>query len=513
MRLSNSGMSDERVDELKKEIERLETLVAQKDQQIAWLNLKLDALARRYFGRKSEELDRRQLEFLLGLVDPPMPPASTDAAIPEAVTKPRRPNKPRAPRCPDNLPVEIEVIDPEPVVKEKDLFRQIGEEVSEQFDYQPGHFLKRRLVRRTWVKRNDPDAVPLTAPLPPKLKERGLLAPGLLAHITVSKYVDHQPLYRQQQGFQQRHDVYLPRQTMARGIELVADWMRPVADQVLIDLLVDGYVQIDETPVKYLAPGHGQTKQGYFWVVRGPGGSVYHWAGGRHHDHLLELLPETFKGVVQCDAFSAYGAMADKRPDIQLAGCWAHVRRKFHEAWVLKEQTARNEWILRQIGLLYKIEDRLRKSRAGPQLRSAIRCSESRPILLRLKKLFTKMTSELKPKSLTGVAVNYALAQWELLVVYLDKGIVEIDNNLVENAIRPAALGRKNWLFIGAEGAGWRSAVIYTIIQSCKVHGIDPYAYLKDVLTRLPSMKNHEIPSITPAAWAKAQRATLKSAA
>ena len=505
-------MNDEQAEALKKKVEHLERMVAQKDQEIAWLKLKLDALARRYFGRKSEELDRRQLEFLLGLVDPPMPSASADAAIPEAVTKPRRPKKPGAPRCPDNLPVEIETIDPIPVVENPSLFRQIGEEVSEQLDYQPGHFLTRRLVRRTWIKRNDPDAVPLTAPLPAKLKERGLLAPGLLAHITVSKYVDHQPLYRQQQGFQQRHDVDLPRQTMARGIELVADWMRPVAERVLVELLVDGYVQVDETPVKYLAPGHGKTKQGYFWVVRGRGGAAYHWADGRGHEHLLKLLPASYQGLVQCDAYSAYRAMLAKRPGVKLAGCWAHVRRKFIDALVMKEHIKRNGWILHQIGLLYAIEKRLRESRAGPDLRSAIRCSESKPILARLKKQFMAMTT-LPPKSLTGEAVSYALGQWNLLEVYLDQGVVEIDNNRVENAIRPTALGRKNWLFIGAEVAGWRSAVIYTIIQSCKVHGVEPYAYLKDVLTRLPSMNNHQIPDITPKAWAKAQRTALKSAA
>lgn len=505
-------MGTSRIDELKKEVERLEQLVAQKDEQIAFLHKKLDALARRYFGRKSEELDTRQLDFLLGMIDPPTTPASTNAANAEVVIQPRRPQKPRAPRCPENLPVEIEVIDPAPVEQEPSLYRQISEEISEQLDYQPGHFLKRRLVRRTWVKKNDPDAVPLTASLPGKLKERGLLAPGLLAHITISKYVDHQPLYRQQQGFQQRHDVYLPRQTMARGVELVADWLRPVAEQVLAELLAAGYVQADETPVKYLEPGHGKTKQGYFWVLRGRGGTVYHWADGRGHEHLLKLLPASYEGVVQCDAYSAYGAMKDKRPGVQLAGCWAHARRKFFEAFSQQERTVRNGWILHQIGLLYAIESRLRKSRAGPNLRAAVRCSESRPILKRLKKCLMSMAG-LPPKSLTGEAVNYALKQWELLEVYLHKGQVEIDNNLVENAIRPTALGRKNWLFIGAETAGWRSAVIYTIIQSCKAHGVEPYAYLKDVLERLPSMTNHQIPGITPHAWAKAQRAPLKSAA
>ena len=505
-------MSDPQVEQLIKTNEHLQKEVDRLRLENQLLRQKLDALARRFFGKKSEELDSRQLEFLLGLVQPPMPSASEDAAIPEAVSKPRRSNQPRAPRCPDNLPVEIEVIDPAPVVNDQSLFRQIGEEVSEQLDYQPGHFLKRRLVRRTWVKRNDPDAVPLTAPLPAKLKERGLLAPGLLAHITVSKYVDHQPLYRQQQGFQQRHDVYLPRQTMARGIELVAEWLRPVADQILAEQLAHGYVQVDETPVKYLAPGHGKTEQGYFWVVRGRGGTVYHWADGRGHEHLLKLLPESYQGLIQCDAFSAYRAMLAKRPGVKLAGCWAHVRRKFVDAFALKELIKRNGWILHQIGLLYAIEKRLRESRAGPDLRSAIRCSESKPILARLNKLF-KMMTNLPPKSLTGEAVNYALGQWELLEVYLVRGVVEIDNNLVENAIRPTALGRKNWLFIGAEVAGWRSAVIYTIIQSCKASGINPYAYLKDVLERLPSMTNRQIPDITPQAWAKTRRTSLKSAA
>ena len=505
-------MSEERINELQKEVDRLGKLVAEKDQQIAWLRLKLDALARRYFGRKSEEVNSRQLEFLLGQLDQPIIAMPDTSPAEQAAAKPRRTPKPRKLRCPDNLPVEIEVLDPAPVSGNESLFRKIGEEVSEQLDYQPGHFLKRRIVRRVWVKRNDPDAIPLTAPLPPKLQDRSQLAPGLLAHIAVGKYVDHLPLYRQQQIFLQRYGVYLPRQTMARGIELVADWLRPVADRILADQLADGYLQIDETPVKYLQPGHGQTKQGYFWVLRGITGTVYHWADGRGHEHLLELLPESFKGLIQCDAYSAYRALLAKRPEVKLAGCWAHVRRKFFEAFTQKDQVKRNGWILHQIGLLYAIEKRLRESRAGPDLRAAIRRSESKQILARLKKILQKMTN-LPPKSPTGGAVNYALGQWALLEVYVDEGRVEIDNNLVENAIRPTALGRKNWLFIGADVAGWRSAVIYSIIQSCKVHGVEPYAYLKDVLTRLPSMTNQQIATITPEAWAKAQRATLKQAA
>ncbi len=489
------------VKELQEEVERL-----RKENEL--LRQKLDALARRIFGRKSEQLDSNQLEFLLGkLKDPEPPSASESAALPEAAPPARRTKRSRQPRCPDDLPVEVEIVDPAPVTANPSLWRQIGEEVSEQLDYEPGRFLKRRLIRRTWVRRDELDAVPLTAPLAPKLLDRGILAPGLLAHVLVSKYADHLPLHRQQDIYYQRHGVYLPRQTLARGVELAADWLRPIVRSMQAEQLAGGYVQIDETPVKYLTPGKGRTSQGYFWTVHAPGGdTVYHWTPGRGHEHLLALLPEDFAGTVQCDAYGAYQSMSKKRADVVLAGCWAHVRRKFHEAYEQKEAPVRAVWILGQIGHLYRIERRLRESRAGPALREAVRQSESRPILNRLHNLLSRVQSDHRPQSLMGKAIRYALGQWDLLEVYLADGRIEIDNNLVENAIRPTAVGRKNWLFIGAEDAGWRSAVIYSIIQSCKAHHVEPYAYLKDVLTRLPSMTNHQIPDITPKAWAKTRK-------
>ncbi len=496
-------MRDEQVDELSQEVMRL-----RKENEL--LRQKMDLLIRRMFGRKSEQLDERQLELLLGALDKmSSPPASGMAAIPEAVTARRKPSS-RQPRCPDNLPVETEVIDPAPVTGNPHAFRQIGEEVSEQLDYEPGRFLRRRTVRRVWVKRGDMDAAPIIAPLPPKLLERGILAPGLLAHVLVSKYSDHLPLFRQQRIFEERYDVCLPRQTLARGVELAAGWLEPIVKEIMREQMAGGYVQIDETPVKYLSPGQGQTSQGYFWAVNVPGAdTVYHWTDGRGHEHLLDILPESYKGTVQCDGYGAYRTMLKKRPGVELAGCWAHVRRKFHEAFEQKEATGRTGWILRQIAHLYAIERRLRESRAGPKLREAFRVAESRPILTRLKQLLITLQPQHRPQSLTGKAISYALGQWELLDVYVEKGRLEIDNNLVENAIRPTALGRKNWLFIGAEDAGWRSAAIYSIIQSCRTHGVEPYAYIKDVLTRLPAMTNHQVSTITPKAWAKSIRTPL----
>lgn len=500
-------MNEEQVEQLIKEVERL-----RKENEL--LRQKLDALARRLFGRKSEQLDKNQLEFLLGqLAQSDQPSASGEAAIPEAEPNRRRPSQPRKPRTPDDLPVETEVIDPPSVTENPSLFRQIGEEISEQLDYEPGRFLKRRTVRRTWVKLNDPDAVPLTAELPPKLLERGILAPGLLAHILVSKYTDHLPLYRQEAIFEQRHGVYLPRQTLARGVELAAEWLKPIVNHILAEQLAGGYVQIDETPVKYLDPGQGRAAQGYFWTVKTPNGdTVYHWTPGRGHESLLAILPEDFNGTVQCDGYGAYRTMLKKRPGVQLAGCWAHVRRKFHEAYQQKEAPVRSAWVLGQVGQLYRIERRLRESRAGPNLRAAVRAAQSRPILNRLHKLFSKIQNQHRPQSLMGKALSYALGQWEQLEVFIVDGRLEIDNNQVENAIRPTALGRKNWLFIGAEEAGWRSAVIYSIVQSCKAQGVEPYAYIKHALTRLPSMTNRQIPTITPKAWAAARQEPIRLA-
>ncbi|MEN9576772.1 MAG: hypothetical protein RL514_4627 [Verrucomicrobiota bacterium] len=192
---------------------------------------------------------------------------------------------------------------------------------------------------------------------------------------------------------------------------------------------------------------------------------------------------------------------------ITLAGCWAHVRRKFYEALESSPRTA--GWIVRQIQHLYRIEAKLRVQRAGPRLRDAVRAHQSRPIVARLERVLLRLKAAGRqlPQSLLGGAMDYALGQWRTLTVYLADGRVEIDNNLVENAIRPTAIGKKNWLFVGDADAGERSAVIYTVIESCRRRGLDPYAYIREALTRLPRMTNRQIAEVNPAAWAKAHSA------
>ena len=493
--------------EVPNDLSLLRDLVSTLQKENALLRQKVEALIRRIFGSSSERIDPAQLELLLQLAGGLEAPQA-EASAPETKSpKPARLEKKRAPRIPENLPVVEQVIEPEQAAAAPQDWRLIGQEVSEQLDYEPGRFLRRRIIRRKYVHTSDPDHPPIIAPLPEKLQERGVAGPGLLAQILVSKYCDHLPLYRQEQIFAQRHNVNLPRQTLARWVELCADWLRPIYEAIRTGVMGGGYVQVDETPVAYLAPGHGQTKQGYLWTCNQPGGDVfYRWETSRAADCLQNLLGCDFKGTLQCDGYSAYRAFADRTDGIELSGCWAHARRKFHEA--LEQSPGRAGWIMRQIQHLYRIESILRESEAGPGLRQAVRSYQSRPILERLRKalLLFKSGRLHLPQSLLGQAVDYALGQWSTLEVYLRDGRVEIDNNLVENAIRPTAVGKKNWLFIGEAGAGQRGAIIYAIIESCRRRNIDPYTYLRDVLIRLPHLTNHQISEVTPAAWAKNQR-------
>jgi len=504
-------MSDTEAALLLEELKRLK-------QENELLRQKLDALARRLFGVKSERLEKNQLLLLLQEAETPGPALGKGSGPEADVAEPPRPlyslkaassgrPRDRKPRLPEHLPVIEEVIEPEPVKAAPQQWRRIGEEVSERLDYEPARFLRRRTVRPKYVKRHEIDAVPVIAPLPNSLLERSIVTPGLLAQIIVSKYCDHLPLYRQEAIYWSRHEVWLPRQTMAEWVGLAAEWLQPIYRQIREDALEGGYVQIDETPIRYLEPGNGKAKLGYLWTYGAPRGDVvFHWETSRAATCLEAILPGDFSGTLQSDGYQAYRSFARGRGHaIVLAGCMAHVRRKFYEA---REQSpAAAGWILRQMQNLYAIESKLRETRAGPNLRAAIRGGQSRMIMNRLQRALValKTSRRFLPRSLMGGAIDYALSQWPALLVHLDDGRLEIDNNLIENSIRPTAVGKKNWLFIGQAEAGERSAILYTVIENCRRRGLDPFSYLKEVFTRLPSMTNWQVKDITPKAWARRQ--------
>ncbi len=246
--------------------------IADLEKENALLRQKIDVLARKIFGVSSEKLDPAQLQLLLaGMEQPPgKAPEPVVAEAPRRSTVPSPPSTKRTPRLPEHLPVIEEIIVPAPVQAAPQDWQRIGEEVSERLDYEPARFLRRRTVRPKYVRRGLLDAAPVIAPLPPAILERSIVAPGLLAQIVVAKYCDHLPLYRQEAIYWTRHQVWLPRQTMAEWVGLAADWLRPIYDHLRAEVTAGGYVQVDETPIRYLSPGHGQTKLGYLWTCKAP---------------------------------------------------------------------------------------------------------------------------------------------------------------------------------------------------------------------------------------------------
>jgi transposase len=510
----NCGTSQLQIDALQQQITTLEQALEESRRENTLLRQKLDALARRFFGKKSEQLDAAQLQLLLnGLAQVADEPAPQTSMLP-VVAAPRRSrtNSQRL-RTPDNLEVVREVIEPQLVVSEPEAWKRIGQEVSRQLDYQPGKFFWRETVRPKYVRIEQRELPPVIAPAPARVVEHGLAAPGLLAHMLVSKYADHLPFYRLQMIFWQRHGVFIARQQMVLWTGQCVLLLEAIVVRIKKELQASPYVQVDETPVRYLDPNlPGRCGQGYLWTALVVGQCmVYEWHASRAAACLDSLLGTDFKGKLQCDGYSAYPAFAKDKEGVKLFGCLAHARRGFFEA---KEQApVVAGWILNQIGILYGWEEQLRESRAAPVVREALRASHSRMVMERLHRALEKLKTRYLPQSPMAQAISYALNQWRALEGFIEHGEVEIDNNLVENAIRPTAVGKKNWLFFGSEEAGRRNAVIYTLIQNCRLHGVEPYAYLKDVLERLPRITNQQVAELTPLKWKKARQAAHRQAA
>ena len=499
----------------------LQERVSELEQENRLLRRKLDRFIRRFLGKKSEALDPAQLQLLLaGLLPaavPPTPAQKAAAVAPTSVAARERQASRRHP-LPEDVVTEQIVLEPPEVQRQPAAWKRIGEEVTTELDYTPGHFHRRLYIRPKYVRREDPlaeatVALPavVIAALPSRLIEKGLPGAGLLAHVLISKYEDHLPLYRQEKIYRERHGLKLARQTLASWVEQGAFWLQPIYEEMRRGLLGGGYLQVDETPVRYLDPDlPGRARQGYLWAYSRPGGDVvFDWQTSRGRESPAKFLKD-FRGLLQTDGYSVYESLAAERPELVLAGCLTHARRKFVDAL---EEDRRVAWVVRQLAQLYQIEARLRRARAGPRLREAVRVAEARPVLGRLERMLRRWQAAVLPRSLFGEAISYALERWEALGRYVTHGQLEIDNNLVENAIRPTAVGKKNFLFIGHPRAGWRSAVIYSVLGSCRRAGIDPHEYLRDVFRRLPEMKISQIADITPAAWAKAQRAAAKQAA
>jgi transposase len=462
------------------------------------LRQRIDWLLRKMFARSSEKIHPGQLAFNLEENGVSLKAPEAPLEVDETVRA--RPVRKRGKRIelPADLPVVEERIIPEEVLAEPAAFRQIGEEVFEQLDIIPTRCFKRRIIRPKFVRIDNRSLPPVIAPAPKRIIDNSIASAGLLAEISCCKYIEHQPLYRQEQSFKRRFGILISRKLMSGWMYQLAQMLAMIYEALRNELRSSGYLQVDETPVRYLNPGTGKCGQGYLWVYNRPKGSVlFEWHTGRGGDCMKKMLLD-FSGFVQNDGYVAYDSFRHRHGQgkITAAACMAHMRRNFHEA---QGEGETPRLILDEIAKLYQVEARLREN---PELdRRQIRQDKSVPVLESLQATLLKVKGNHLPKSLTGKAIDYALVRWEKLMIYTEHAELEIDNNLVENAIRPTAVGKKNWLFFGSAEAGQTSAIFYSLIGSCKALGIIPEEYLRAVYEALPGMTNQTAKEWTPAAW------------
>ncbi len=488
-------------------------------ERITLLEQRVDQLTRLLYKATSEKLKPSNLEE----AEPGKPEASSasDAAPEEDGQKdsPRRKRKKGGKKkYPKNLKIVIAaVVIPDAVKANPELWEEIGEDHQDLWDFIPAQYLIRRTVNKIYRHKHDKSKPPVQAPMPAPPIAGTRCTPDFAAHLLVSKYCDHLPQYRTEHILRERYGIAMPRQKLNRWNRAIAQRLRPVWEATKREMLASRYLQIDETPIRYLEPGHGKTKQGYLWIYNVPNGTVYYdWATGRGHGNLLRMLgpkdEQHITRIIQCDGYSAYLTMAMHYGEsIVLAACLAHIRRKFYDARHTDRKIA--AVIIRLIAHLYRIEKRLREQKAGPVLREAVRSAESAPLYNRLHKIILMLKPRYLPSHSMGKAISYALNHWERQLQHLTDGHLEIDNNLAENAVRPTKLGMKNWMFFGSADAGWISACIYTLVENCKREGLNPEAYLKEVLTHLPTDPSiEEAAALTPRKIATASKRLKKTA-
>jgi transposase len=416
------------------EVKVLRQEVEQLKQTNHVLRLKVDAMAKKLFGKSSERLDPAQLQMVFAALEdeatatPPKPEASASAeSVSEAEsTAPSEPSKNKRRSFEDrvaNLPVEQVIIEPDEVKAQPEAWHCIGEEVTKLIDYQPGKFISQHLIRRKYVRKEERHLPPVIAPLH-TLQDRCTASPRLLAHIITQRFEMHLPYYRIEQQCD-RLGLAIPRQTMSGWVGMAHDACGLIMQRTKADVFADGYVQIDETPVKYQDDTkEGSCGTGYLWVVHNPLRQISYmvWSTSRGAKALDEILPPDFTGIIQCDGYAAYESLSqseERQGSIILAGCMAHMRRKFFAA---KAEGEDAQWMLTQLQKLYRIESQLRQSRASPSDIRAERWRNSAPILTQIKARLDSLTHSRKhlPKSLTGEALN----QWDKLQVYLRDGRV-----------------------------------------------------------------------------------------
>jgi transposase len=508
--------------------ERAEFLeqLKQKDREIDGLQHRLQMLLRRYFGRSSEKLDPKQRLLFEDILDTCIPePPPEEEPVPETSTPKRRGKGHGRRRLPSDLPREKVIHDlPEeekPCPCCQQMRHIIGKETHEQLDYVPA---KVKVIEHVGLKYGCPRCEAEASPGGPQIVvadkpmmpiEKGLAAPGLLSYVIVSKYGDHLPLHRLE-GILERHGIEIARSTMCDWAAQCADVLRPLTELMEQRVLQSKVIHTDDTPVKVQDRNLDRTRTGRFWVYLGDADhpyTVFSYTPSRSRDGPMAFLRDWGKDervYLQADAFGGYDGIyaGEAGGHVTEVACWAHARRKFYDA--RHSDAAASTEALGRIRLLYEVENIAKKGAKQtrcdlPSERYRQRQELAVPRLAEFRTWLESQDSErggsVLPKSPMGQAIQYALNQWDALSVYTTDGRLAIDNNASENALRRVAVGRKNWLFAGSDKGGRTAAVLFSLIATCQRHKVEPFSYLRDVLTRIAAIPITRLADLLPDRW------------
>ena len=475
------------------QVDKLLQSLSNKDRLIAQFQ-------RMLFGQKRERFEGDSAQQSLPFEQQQEPTGEPEARHQETIRyvrkkQSRENHKGRVP-LPDHLPVEEIEIHPE-----GDLSQMvcIGTEVTDELEIRPARFYIKRYIRYKYAPKNSESGGVVIGSLPERVIDKGIPGPGLLATILVDKYADHLPLYRQRQRFLREH-IPIAQSTLDGWAAQAIDRLEVLYQRLAGETKAQGYLQADETPIRVLeSPKKGSCHKGWYWVYHNPinRAVLFDYQPTRGAPGPKRILDE-FKGYLQTDGYSVYKKIGDRK-DVTHLACWAHARREFERA--LDNDSERAELALGYIQQLYAIERQAREQGLDPAGRKELRLEKSLPVLNAFSKWLLDEVKTVLPKSQIGKAMAYSITRWDALSGWLYDGHLEIDNNLVENLIRPVALGRKNYLFAGSHKAAQRAAMVYSLLASCKVHQVNPQQWLTYVLENIMSTKYNDVPSLYPQNW------------
>lgn len=470
------------------------------------LQFQIDQFKRLMYGAKRERFIPEQNPDQLSLPFEVKQEEDQEQTVQEKVsytrTKVSRENHPGRLPLPDHLPVKEIVLEPK---QDTTGMKLIGKEVTDQLEYKPASLYIKRYIRPKYIAQvaNQQETFQgVIADLPTFPIEKGIAGAGLLAQVVIDKFVDHLPIHRQIERFK-REGVKISSSTINGWQEAVFNLLTPLYDQLKHQVLSEGYLQVDETPIQVLdknKPAHrggkGKTHRGYHWIYHSPlkNTVLFDYRDGRSREGPVKLLKD-FKGYLQTDGYKVYEQFGQQE-GITLLGCMAHARRGFEKT--LDYDRSKAQYAMGMFQQLYAIERKAREENLSAEQRHTLRLDEALPILNELGKWMAQTYKTVLPKSALGKAIAYCIPRWDNLLAYLKDGHLEIDNNLAENAIRPIALGRKNYLFAGSSNGAKRAAMFYSFLATCKKNKVNPFLWFKHTLEVIPDTKISQLNGLLP---------------